>query len=91
MTPADLGEEIRVELQRISERLARLEENTGIHRRVWLTPAEMSKIAGVSPRTLQTYVTNGKITRPSFKREARGKVFTYRYHRELTMRDLGLS
>ena len=56
----------------------------------WLTPAEMSKLTGVTPRTLQNYVSIGKLSGAAFKREQRGRHFHYRYHRELTLRELGM-
>lgn len=85
----ELGAEILSELRAIRERLVTLEQRSALGDRSWLTPAEMSQLSGVSPRTLQTYVANGRISATSIKREKRGASFTYRYHRELTMRDIG--
>lgn len=83
--------EILAELRAINARLARLENVLPTVDRTWLTPAEMSKICGVSPRTLQSYVKTNRLGPASFKREMRGKTFNYRYHRELVLRDLGLA
>lgn len=91
MTQADLGDTILRELRLISQRLEHLERCVPTLDRVWLTPTEMSKICGVTPRTLQSYVNNGRLGPASYKREARGKTFNYRYHRELALRELGLS
>jgi len=91
LAQVDLGEAILRELRSISQRLEHLERCVPTLDRVWLTPTEMSKLCGVTPRTLQSYVASGRLSRPSYKREARGKTFNYRYHRELAMRDLGLS
>lgn len=90
MLPTDLGEAILRELQAIKCRLAELESATTQRDRTWLTPGEMSKLCGVSPRSLQTYVTLGRLSAASVKREPRGQGFTYRYHRELALRDLGI-
>lgn len=89
-TNADLGEQIMRELSAISRSLSKIEQRLQVAERTWITPTEMAQIAGVTPRTLQTYVTTGQITRPAYKREPRGTSFVYRYHRELAMRDLGL-
>lgn len=87
---ADIGVVILQELRSISQRLEQLEQALPAVDRTWLTPTEMSKICGVTPRTLQSYVSSGRLGQASFKREARGKTFNYRYHRELALRDLGL-
>jgi hypothetical protein len=81
---------ILLELRAINQRLDALEHTLPSRQRTWLTPSELSKLCGVTPRTLQTYVTTGRLGAASYKREARGKSFTYRYHRELALRDLGL-
>lgn len=86
----DLGVAILQELRSISQRLEQLEQALPTADRTWLTPTEMSKLCGVTPRTLQSYVTTGRLGAASFKREVRGKTFNYRYHRELALRDLGL-
>lgn len=86
----DLGVAILQELRSISQRLEQLEQALPTAERTWLTPTEMSKLCGVTPRTLQSYVTTGRLGAASFKREVRGKTFNYRYHRELALRDLGL-
>jgi len=88
---ADLGETILQELRSISQRLEHLERCVPTIDRTWLTPTEMSKLCGVSPRTLQNYVLSGRLGGASYKRELRGKTFNFRYHRELALRDLGLS
>lgn len=90
MTQADLGETILQELRSISQRLEHLERCVPTIDRVWLTPHEMGKICGVTPRTLQGYVTSGRLGPASYKKETRGTTFNYRYHRELTLRELGL-
>ena len=90
MSSVDLGEAILQELRSISRRLEQLEQAVPTADRTWLTPTEMSKLCGVSPRTLQSYVSSGRLGAASFKRETRGKTFNYRYHRELALRDLGL-
>jgi hypothetical protein len=91
MTPLDIGAEILSELRSINQRLDALEQNTPPRGRTWLTPNELGKLCGVTPRTLQTYVTTGRLRPESYKREARGKTFNYRYHRELALRDLGIT
>lgn len=91
MTPTALGEQLLMELRSINRRLNALEQALPTRSRTWLTPSELSKICGVSPRTLQTYVTTGRLGPASYKKEARGKTFNYRYHRELALRDLGIT
>jgi hypothetical protein len=91
LAQVDLHEAILRELSTISQRLEHLERYVPTLDRTWLTPTEMSKLCGVTPRTLQSYVTSGRLSSPSYKREARGKTFNYRYHRELALRDLGLN
>jgi hypothetical protein len=91
MPETDLGGAILLELRAINRRLDALEHTLPTSQRTWLTPNELSKICGVTPRTLQTYVSTGRIGPTSYKRETRGKTFTYRYHRELALRDLGIS
>ena len=88
MPPRDLGESILLELQAIHRRLDEMQQSAAVER-TWLTPSEMSKLCGVSPRTLQTYVQTGRISSVSYKKEHQGKRFTYRYHKELALRDLG--
>lgn len=90
MSPAGVEEAILRELRSISQRLEYLERSLPTTDRTWLTPTEMSKLCGVTPRTLQSYVSNGRLGTASYKKEARGKTFNYRYHRELALRDLGL-
>jgi hypothetical protein len=89
MPPLDLGESILQELQAIHRRLDELQQSAAAAERTWLTPSEMSKLCGVTPRTLQTYVQTGRISSFSYKKEQQGKRFTYRYHKELALRDLG--
>lgn len=90
-TTPELGEAILRELHAIREKLAQLEGRAARPDRTWLTPAEMSKEVGVTPRTLQTYVTTKRLSAATYKKENRGKGFSYRYHRELVMRELGLN
>lgn len=91
MTPLDLGEELLRELRSINRRLDALEKAVPSIERTWLTPNELGRICGVTPRTLQTYVATGRLSPASYKKEARGKTFNYRYHRELALRDLGIT
>ncbi len=91
MPETDLGGAILLELRAINQRLDALEHAMPSRQRTWLTPSELSRLCGVTPRTLQTYVTTGRLGPASYKRETRGKSFTYRYHRELALRDLGIS
>lgn len=91
MTTLALTEQVLHELRSINQRLAALENAIPRKDVVWLTPNEMSKVCGVSTRTLQNYVTKGKLSKACYKQEARGKSFNYRYHRELTLRELGLA
>lgn len=91
MPTLELGEAILEELRLIRERLTQLENRAGLSDRTWLNPSEMGALAGVTPRTLQDYVRNGRLNAASYKKEPRGTGFVYRYHRELAMRDLGLS
>lgn len=91
MPRTDVNEAILQELRSINSRLEQLEQAAALADRTWLTPTEMSKLSGVTPRTLQSYVGNGRLSPASFKRETRGKTFNYRYHRELALRDLGLA
>lgn len=91
MAQADLGTTILQELRLISQRLEHLERCVPTIDRVWLTPTEMSKLCGVTPRTLQSYVSSGRLGPASYKKETRGKTFNYRYHRELALAELGLS
>lgn len=91
MPELDLGGALLLELRAINRRLDALEHSMPTSQRTWLTPRELGKICGVTPRTLQTYVSTGRIGPTSYKREVRGKTFTYRYHRELALRDLGIS
>ena len=90
MPPLELTSEILLELRAISRRLEQLETRLPTVDRTWLTPSEMSKLCGVTPRTLQLYVKSGRITRPSYRREEKGKTFNYRYHKELVLNDLGI-
>jgi hypothetical protein len=91
MPETDLGAAILLELRAISQRLDALEDSLPSNRKVWVTPSELAKICGVTPRTLQTYVSTGRLSPASYKREVRGKSFNYRYHRELALRDLGIA
>jgi hypothetical protein len=86
----ELGEAILEELRVIREKLDQLENRAGRSDRTWLTPAEMSQEVGVTPRTLQSYVTSGRLNTATYKKEVHGKTFSYRYHRELVLRELGL-
>lgn len=90
MPPLDLAEEILLEIRAINRRLDQLEHRVPVADRTWLSPGEMSKLCGVTPRTLQTYVDTGRISRASYKREPKGKTFNYKYHRELVLHDLGI-
>lgn len=81
---------VLLELRAINRRLDALEHAMPTRERVWLTPSELAKLCGVTPRTLQTYVATGRIGPASYKRETRGKTFTYRYHCELVLPELGL-
>ena len=88
---SELGAQLLQELRMIRQRLSALESRQSTRPEVtWLTPAEMSKLTGVTPRTLQNYVSIGKLSGAAFKREQRGRHFHYRYHRELTLRELGM-
>ena len=91
MPETDLGGAILLELQAINRRLSALESSVPSQQRTWITPNELSKLCGVTPRTLQSYVTSGRLGPASYKKEARGKTFNYRYHRELALRDLGIN
>ncbi|QPN63691.1 helix-turn-helix domain-containing protein [Synechococcus sp. CBW1004] len=91
MSDADLGDAILRELKQINTRLHALERHVPVAAVAWLTPAEMSRIVGVTPRTLQNYISQGRLSQRSFKRNKRGKSFTYRYHREHTLTELGLN
>jgi hypothetical protein len=88
---SELGKQLLEELRHINRRLQSLETYVPRKDVVWLTPAEMSKITGVSPRTLQNYVATGKLSPASFKKDQRGRSFHYRYHRELALCDLGMT
>ena len=90
MPPLDLADEILLELRAINRRLDQLENRVPVADRTWLSPGDMSKLCGVTPRTLQTYVDTGRISRAGYKREKKGKTFNYRYHRELVLHDLGI-
>ena len=90
MPGTHLAEVILQELRSIGQRLEQLEQSIPTVDRTWLTPMEMSKLCGVTPRTLQSYVSTERLGPASYKREVRGKTFNYRYHRELALRDLGL-
>ena len=75
-------------VREINLRLIDIEQRLPDSRPTWLAPREMSKLVGVSTRTLQNYVKNGKLSPTSYRRENRGKGYQFRYHRELVLRDL---
>lgn len=91
MTPLTIGEQILNEVRSLHQRLDALEEAFPAKGKTWLTPQEFSRLAGVTPRTLQVYVDNGRLRPESYKRQTRGKTFNYRYHRELALRDLEIT
>jgi len=84
-----VADSILFELKAINRRLDLLEKQLPVVDKTWLTPAEMSKVCGVSTRTLINYIESGRISRSSYKKEQRGNAFNYRYHRELVLRELG--
>jgi len=90
MSELQLGDQILHELRLINQRLKALESAVPVKDMVWLSPADMSKLAGVTPRTLQNYVNQGRLSARSYKRTERGRSFTFKYHRELTLLELGM-
>jgi predicted transcriptional regulator len=88
VAPLDLSTEILKEIRDLHRRLDAIQGALPKPERTWMTPSEMAEELGVSTRTLQNYVNKGKIGRAAYKCEPRGKGFTYRYHRELTLLDL---
>lgn len=84
-----LSDSILYELKAINRRLDLLATQLPVVDKTWLTPREMSKICGVTTRTLQNYILSGRLSRACYKQEERGKTFNYRYHRELVLRELG--
>lgn len=84
----DLGEEILLELRALRQEVKRLGQALPTADSTWLTPSEMAELVGVTTRTLQNYVTLGRLTKASYRMEPRGKGFRYSYHRELALRDL---
>lgn len=84
-----VADSILFELKAINRRLDLLEKQLPVVDKTWLTPAEMSKVCGVTTTTLINYIENGKIGRASYKKEKRGSRYSYRYHRELVLHDLG--
>jgi hypothetical protein len=90
MVSLDLADQLLQELRSINQRLAALESTIPRKDCTWLSPSEMATVCGVSTRTLQNYVNQGKLRPASYKREPRGKGFNFKYHRELALRDLGL-
>lgn len=90
MPPQSLGQQILAELQTLNTRLAALEQRVGLGERTWLTPVEMCRVLNIHRRTLQYYVTRGKLPENSYRREPRGTCFTYRFHRERVLRALGM-
>jgi hypothetical protein len=86
--PRDLELEILEQMRDINRRLIEIEQRLPNPNRTWLTPREMSKLAGVSTRTLQTYVKRGKLSNASYRKDNRGKSFQFRYHRELVLKEL---
>ena len=85
-----LAEVILFELKAINRRLDLSSRNLPVMDKTWLTPGEMSKICGVSTRTLQNYINNGKLSYACYKKEQQGLRFRFLYHRELVMRELGM-
>ena len=92
MISPELGSAILLEVQELNRRLQRMEQQlpSVSPEKTWLTPAEMSKLCNVSTRTLQNYVSSGRLTPAAYKQQSRGKTFTFRYHRELTLTELGI-
>lgn len=91
MSLTTIERELLTELRAINARLEQLENQLPTVDRTWVTPSEMSKICGVTTRTLQTYVNTGRLSPHSYRREQRGSGFHYRYHKELALRDLQLA
>jgi hypothetical protein len=92
MISTELGSAILHEVQELNRRMQRLEQQmpTVAPEKVWLTPAEMSKLCNVSTRTLLNYVNSGRLSPAAVKQQRRGKSFNFRYHRELTLTELGI-
>jgi hypothetical protein len=90
MGSSAMAQSILQELQAINKRLSRLEQQLPSGGKTWLTSNEMGKICGLSGRTLLNYIHSGKLSAACFKRKQRGKHFSFLYHRELVMCELGL-
>jgi hypothetical protein len=91
LDPMRLQMEILLEIRHLRSRLDQIDKDRSASSRIWLTPAEMGKLVGVTPRTLQNYVNTGRLSRASHKKTPRGTGFVYRYHREIVLHDLGVA
>jgi len=83
-------ERLMAKLIAIENRLDEIAAHLSLTERTWLAPAEMAKLCGVTARTLLNYVSLGKISTSSYKRETHGQREYFRYHKELVLRDLGM-
>jgi len=90
MPAPSIGEQVLQQLTLMASRVEALEATLPVRNVVWLRPQQMARLCHCSSRTLQNYVKTGRLSPRSYRRQPRGKGFNYQYHRELTMKELGL-
>lgn len=56
--------------------------------KVWLKPAEFSKLCGLTTRTLAIYANEGRFSARAVRRVKRGSSFTNEFHRTMAIDEL---